>query len=129
MAVSSNNIISSSSITCDSDCKTAKGNKNKSGNSESSDGGDSLAGVAAQSEEPDMPAIVLTPQERQTIVSYVELMNDAGLQQGEELKPQVVSEITNVVNNKESRMSPEGVRALTDILVEKSRLYALSLRH
>ena len=95
-----------------------------------------------------MPAIVLTPQERQTICSYVELMNDAGLQQGEELKPQVrkdfpyrlrecrsndqmsqvVSEITNVVNNKESRMSPEGVRALTDILVEKSRLYALSLK-
>ena len=66
-----------------------QGNKNKSGNSESSDGGDSVAGVAAQSEEPDMPAIVLTPQERQTIVSYVELMNDAGLQQGEELKPQV----------------------------------------
>ena len=39
-----------------------------------------------------------------------------------------MSEITNVVNNKESRMSPEGVRALTDILVEKSRLYALSLK-
>ena len=48
-----------------------------------------MAGVATQSEEPDMPAIVLTPQERQTIVSYVELMNDTGLQQGEELKPQV----------------------------------------
>ena len=44
------------------------------------------------------------------------------------LSSQVVSEITNVVNNKESRMSPEGVRALTDILVEKSRLYALSLK-
>ena len=39
-----------------------------------------------------MPAIVLTPQERQTICSYVELMNDAGLQQGEELKPQVSNE-------------------------------------
>ena len=44
------------------------------------------------------------------------------------LSSQVVSEITNVVNNKESRMSPEGVKALTDILVEKSRLYALSLK-
>ena len=41
---------------------------------------------------------------------------------------QVVSEITNVVNNKESHMSPEGIKALTDILVEKSRLYALSLK-
>ena len=51
-----------------------------------------MAGGAAQSEEPDMPAIVLTPQERQTICSYVELMNDAGLQQGEELKPQVSNE-------------------------------------
>ena len=39
-----------------------------------------------------------------------------------------MSEITNVVNNRESHMSPEGVKALTDILVEKSRLYALSLK-
>ena len=38
-----------------------------------------------------MPAIVLTPQERQAICSYVEMMNDVGLQQGEELKPQVQS--------------------------------------
>ena len=33
-----------------------------------------------------------------------------------------------MVNNKESHMSPEGIKALTDILVEKSRLYALSLK-
>ena len=45
--------------------------------------------VAGPDEQPDMPAIVLTPQERQTICSYVDMMNDVGLQQGEELKPQV----------------------------------------
>ena len=41
---------------------------------------------------------------------------------------QVVSEITNVVNNKESHMSPEGIKALADILVEKSKVYALNLK-
>lgn len=45
--------------------------------------------VAGSIEQPDMPAIVLTPQERQAICSYVDMMNDVGLQQGEELKPQV----------------------------------------
>ena len=45
--------------------------------------------AAAEQDEPDMPAIVLTPQERQAICSYVDMMNDVGLQQGEELKPQV----------------------------------------
>ena len=44
---------------------------------------------AGPDEQPDMPAIVLTPQERQAICSYVDMMNDVGLQQGEELKPQV----------------------------------------
>ena len=71
-----------------------KAGKNKSGNSESSDGGESgsgTAGTAGQDEQPDMPAIVLTPQERQAICTYVEMMNDVGLQQGEELKPQVQS--------------------------------------
>ena len=71
----------------------SKACKSKSGNSESSDGGESGSGstalVAGSIEQPDMPAIVLTPQERQAICSYVDMMNDVGLQQGEELKPQV----------------------------------------
>ena len=53
-----------------------------------------LAGAGAAGgqpgyEQPDMPAIVLTLQERQAIRAYVDMMNDVGLQQGEELKPQV----------------------------------------